>query len=162
MKVQKTSKTAIGAAVIMLVLGVLVGFALANMTSSESGGFIFGSTPPAGHLDTAAKISVRDNTFNTQLTAVFIRGGESRPLSLIPLAFVGKIKYSVWEFRADANDASTVLAAMLIWGPDDGGKYFVEIGRLSPNAYTVMYPGGPTGGHVWGQGGNDGFVYVLI
>jgi len=157
MKVQKTSKTAIGAAIIMLVLGALIGFALANMAGS--GNF---SVPPAGHYETAAKISVRDNTFNTQLTAVFIRGGESRPLRLIPLAFVGKIKYSVWEFRTETNDASTVLAAMLIWGPDDGGKYFVEIGRLSPNAYTIVYPGGPTGGHVWGQGGNDGFVYALI
>jgi len=50
MKVQKTSKTAIGAAIIMLALGTLVGFALANMAGS--GNF---SVPPAGHYEAAEK-----------------------------------------------------------------------------------------------------------
>ena len=138
----------------LFVLGVLAGaFTYASLGSQLGLGV---GSPPSGHQALAVQVQITDNTYNSALTPVFLHGGETRPLSMVELAFSGNVPYSVWEYRLEASDGATVVASMVVWGPGDQGEYFVELGRLSANAYSITYPGGSFS---WPQGSNTGFVY---
>jgi len=142
------------ALVLMLAFGAIIGF-MASSFFSASGGTVF-STPPPGHEQLANLITIQDTTMGKTLAPVFVRSGTTVPLSMIPLAFTGAIKYSVWEYRLSTNDASTIMVTALVWGPGTANEYFVEVARLSPDAFTVSSPNGQGS---WTQGGNDGFMY---
>ena len=136
---------------IILALGLIMGMAASSMFNIN-----IPFNVPTGHASVAGSVTVHDNTMDSSYPAVFVRSGESPSLQIVPLSFVGNVKYSLWEFRALPNDASSVYATMLVWGPGDAGEYFVEVGRLSTNSFTVSYQGNTVN---WQQSGNDGFVY---
>ncbi|MFA5365905.1 MAG: hypothetical protein WC325_12050 [Candidatus Bathyarchaeia archaeon] len=150
----------------LFVLGVLAGaFTFASLGSQF--GFGLAGSPPSGHQAVAEQVQINDNTYGSALSAVFVRSGETRTLSIVQLqsipqeivaelAFTGNVQYSVWEYRLEASDGATVVAVMTVWGPGDQGEYFCELGRLSANAYSISYPGGSFS---WPQGSNVGFVY---
>lgn len=144
------------ALILLLVFGVIIGFMVGINLQSGGGGF---GKAPANHESVISTVTIRDTTFNQYLTPVYVGSGQTVPLSVVPLSFVGKIEYSKWEFRSIKDDASTALAYAMVWGPGNQNEYFCELGRLSTNAYDLKTPAGE---NTWKQGSNEGFVYFFV
>ncbi len=121
-------------------------------------------TPPSGHTNVASQVSVVNTGAGVTFSydPVFIRSGSTPALNVFPLSFAatGQVPYSLWEYRSDPNDGSTVYAFMIIFGPDNSGiNYFVEVSRVSPSALTIGYP---SGSQSFGSNGNDGYMYFEV
>jgi len=141
---------------LLLVIGVVLGFSASSLYSTSN---LF-STVPDGHAAVAQTITVQDMTLGKTYAATFVSSGTSPALSIVSLSFTSgsKVAYSKWEFRATPTDGATAYAVMTIWGPDNTGNYFVEIGRMTTDAMQLTFPGGSM---AWGASGNDGYVYFL-
>jgi hypothetical protein len=121
----------------MVLLGGLLGFAL-SMLFAQSGGnnwFI-----PDDHKQLAEKVRVYDATYGRYQTLHFERTGRTKMLSMRPLWTLQdkEYQYSLWTFTYGDD----VNAVMMIWGPDENGKYCIEIAKLAGNQIDVTWPDG--------------------
>jgi hypothetical protein len=159
-----TSKIVVIGAAIIILLGAVYASSYLQTGNGGGNGINFFNTVPSGHTEVAGKVSVTNTGAGATFTydPLYIRSGSTPTLNILPLSFAasGQIPYSLWEYRSDPADGSTVYAFMIIFGPDNSGNtYFVEISRASPSALTVGYP---SGSHSFGAGGNDGYMYFEV
>ncbi len=143
-------------ALIMLLMGLVLGMVLAAAVANPFAAL----TVPSGHQDVADKVQVTDQTLGVAYKAVFVYGGNTPALGIIPLDFASGSTYgfSKWEFRSDPGNAATAYASMSIYGPGSNGEYFCMVSRVSTDQMTVEYP---NGSFEFQKSGNDGFVYFF-
>lgn len=128
---------------IIFLCGILVGFFVPSLLGNVG---ISTNPPPADHQAIANQVFIHDDTYNIDEKLVFMRSGHSRMMTVLPAnvraldTYAGILQYSVWEFRAVADDASDINAFLVVWGPSEEGHYLLEISRSMGNAATVTYP----------------------
>jgi len=130
----KVGRTALLA---MVLLGGLLGFAL-SMLFAQSG--VNNWLIPDDHKQLAEKVQVYDANYGRYQTLCFERAGKSKLLSITPLWVYQdrEYQYSLWTFKYGED----VNAVMMIWGPDENGKYSIEVAKLAGNQIDVTWPDG--------------------
>jgi hypothetical protein len=121
-----------GVACLALCIGILIGYMASPLIK---GWFI-----PDDHKQLAEKVQVYDATYGRYQTLYFERTGRTKMLSMRPLwTYQDKeYQYSLWTFRYGDD----VNAVMMVWGPDENGKYAIEIAKLAGNQIDVTWPDG--------------------
>ena len=117
---------------VALFFGVLIGYMASPYIKNW---FI-----PSDHAQIANAVAVYDATYGRYQTLYFERTGRTKMLSITPLfTYQDKeYQYSLWTFRYGDD----VNAVMMIWGPDENGKYAIEIAKLAGNQIDVTWPDG--------------------
>ncbi|MEM3622814.1 MAG: hypothetical protein QXR76_03470 [Candidatus Bathyarchaeia archaeon] len=121
-------------AVVCLLLGAFIGY--------MASGIISQAMLRPDHRELAEKVKVYDAVYKRYQNLRFERAGKSKMLSITPL-FVYQEKeydYSFWTFTYGDD----INAVMHIWGPDENGKYSIEIAKLAGNRMDVTWPDGTT------------------
>jgi len=124
---------AAGIVLAVLFVGAFIGFMASPLIK---GWFI-----PDDHKQLAEKVQVYDATYGRYQTLYFERTGRTKMLSTAPPLWTAQGKeyeYSFWTFRYGDD----VNAVMWIWGPDENGKYAIEIAKLAGDQIDVTWPDG--------------------